>query len=581
MTQHPHPPGDAVDPPQPAPEAADPGAWRRLHPLSPLLRGGLVALVIAGILVANLRDRLINFFIALEFGGSGTGSDGYDGNSDIVDLIVERGLLLVAVLVAIVVIALIILFSWLSWRFHTFRITAEAVEARSGVIFRQHRRAPLERIQSVNLQRPLLARALGLAQLEVQTAGQGGKVALSYLGYRDAQAVREQILRRADTAKHGGADPRGDVASAGAGAAGAGAGTPLADPAAIAATGVAEIDRRLSDFADADIDAEASSGGVLVTVPPGRLIGSILLSWEVIVFAGLAVAAVIAAILGKAVFLTALIPLVIATVGVGFRGFNRGWGFTLSRGADAVRVGAGLTATRTETLPLGRIHAVEARQPLFWRPLGWWQVRVTTAGHTASEGGQGGIANVVLPVGLEPDVLRVIEALLPGAVGERAGETSQLRDALAGSGRGFLGAGPRAGWVLWLARRRAGLRLLTDADAPAEAATLQLRRGALTRTLSVIPVVRMQSVQLRRPLLHRVLGLASLQTHTVLGPVHTELRGLELHRAREAFDLLADTVVRVQAAEHRDEYRAARHGESSATGRGEPPEGRAGEGHPL
>ena len=560
MTQEPAPAGGAASP---APrQGADPDGWRRLHPLSPLLRGGLVTLVIAGILIANLRDRLINFFIALEFGGSDSGSEGYDGNSDIVDLIVERGLLLTAVIGAIVVIALIILFSWLSWRFHTFRITAEAVEARSGVIFRQHRRAPLERIQSVNLQRPLLARALGLAQLEVQTAGQGGKVALSYLGYRDAQAVREQILRRADTAQHGGDGPHGATGSPGSAN-----GPLLADPAAIAATGVAELDRRLSDFADMDIAgvdtadrgaAEPRSGGTLVAVPPGRLIGSILLSWEVIIFAALSIAAVIAAILGKAVFLTALIPLVIATVGVGFRGFNRGWGFTLSRGADAVRVGAGLTATRTETLPLGRIHAVEARQPLFWRPLGWWQVRVTTAGHTASDGGQGGIANVVLPVGLEPDVLRVIEALLPGTAGGGEAGTSRLRDALAGPGHGFLGAGPRAGWVLWFARRRAGLRMWVDSEAPAETAALQLRRGALTRTLSVIPVVRMQSVQLRRPLLHRLLGLASIQTHTVLGPVHTELRGIELDRARDAFDRLSATVVRVQGAEPQREPRAQR-----------------------
>ncbi|MBN9613419.1 MAG: PH domain-containing protein, partial [Actinobacteria bacterium] len=277
--------------------------------------------------------------------------------------------------------------------------------------------------------------------------------------------------------------------------------------------------------------------------------------------------AVIAAITGQIVFLTALIPLVIATVSIGFRGFNRGWGFTLSRGADAVRVGAGLTATRTETLPLGRIHAVEARQPLFWRPLGWWQVRVTTAGHTASDGGQSGVANVVLPGGLEADVLRVVEALLPGTGGApeqgalqgaqqgalQQGHGSELHRALVGNGEGFLGAGPRAGWVLWFARRRTGLRLVANADAPVEAAALQLRRGALTRSLSVIPVVRMQSVQLRRPLLHRMLGLASIQTHTVLGPVHTEVRGVELSRARDAFDLLAATVVRVQGAEHRAE----------------------------
>ena len=75
------------------------------------------------------------------------------------------------------------------------------------MLFRQHRRAPLERIQSVNLQRSLLARLLGLTQVDVQTAGQGGKVALQYLGHREAKEVREQILLAARASKMGGALP--------------------------------------------------------------------------------------------------------------------------------------------------------------------------------------------------------------------------------------------------------------------------------------------------------------------------------------------------------------------------------------
>ena len=78
---------------------------------------------------------------------------------DLIDYLARQRLLiwgLVAVLAAILVIVAI---SWLSWRFSTFRITPEAVESKRGVLFRQHRRAPLERIQSVNLQRCAPARA--------------------------------------------------------------------------------------------------------------------------------------------------------------------------------------------------------------------------------------------------------------------------------------------------------------------------------------------------------------------------------------------------------------------------------------
>ncbi len=37
------------------------GEWHRLHPLTPLLRGGLTLVVIVGVIVANLRERLVEW----------------------------------------------------------------------------------------------------------------------------------------------------------------------------------------------------------------------------------------------------------------------------------------------------------------------------------------------------------------------------------------------------------------------------------------------------------------------------------------------------------------------------------------
>lgn len=524
--------------------------WQRLHPLSPLLRGGFVLLVVAGILIASLRDRLIELFIADEF------ISYYGPNeSDLIDYLVERRLIVVALAVVFGAVLLIIFLGWLSWRFNTYRITAEAVEERSGVLFRQHRRAPLDRVQSVNLQRPLLARAVGLTQVNVQTAGQGGRVALRYLGHRTAKEVRERILRDAAAARRlaetpGGAQAaaRGRIASAAA-------------PGLPAASGSGSgIEQRARDFLDADIATEALRSDALVSVPLGRLIGSILLSWDLLMPALIAVASIAVGTFWNPLFLLLVLPFGLALVGVTFGQFNRGFRFTLSQGADGVRVGAGLTATVTETIPFGRIHAFEARQPLGWRPFGWWKVRITTAGHAVSQGGQNRLQNTVLPVGPLDDVLRVFAAMLPAGSGAGAGEGTEaadaaadadaLLDALVGRGEGFLGAGPRAGWVLWFGRRRAGIRLdgVAPGD-PGDRATLRVRRGALTRSLGIMPMVRAQSVQLRRPLVHRLLGLASVQAHTVLGPVRMEMRGLGLSRAREVFDLLAATAVRAQTDE--------------------------------
>ena len=538
--------------------------WRRLHPLSPLLRGGLFLIVIAGILITNLRDRIFELFISEQY----FDADGGD-LLDLVDYLAGQRMLIWVLLGVLALVLLIVGFSWLSWRFSTFRITGEAVESRRGVVVRQHRRAPLERIQSVNLQRSLLARLLGLTQLDVQTAGQGGKVDLQYLGHRDAKQVREQILLAAGAA--GGGAARASVGAT-AGAAAPAGGLPEASGAGavplsvdfsghIYGQGAGTIDARLRDAVDFDIDPSARERGSLIKVPVARLIASILLGSEMVTVLLMVAAVAVSSIWAGPFVLAAVFPLALILVSLLISQFNKGFNFVLSRAADGVRVGAGLTATTTETIPFGRVHAVEALQPIGWRPFGWWKVRMTTAGHSLSQGGQNKLQNIVLPVGDLDDVLRVFETLLHDGEHGADGRRAALRYALIGDGRGFLRAGRGAGWVLWFGRRRAGLRIENSVTGQA---SLRVRRGWLTRSLAVMPVLRAQSLQLSRPFAHRALGLATLQAHTVLGPVRIQMRGIGLEDARQAFDVLAETVVRVQGAE------AAARAETHASSPAEP-----------
>ncbi|WP_010154654.1 PH domain-containing protein, partial [Leucobacter chromiiresistens] len=519
------------------PGDSDADGWRRMHPLSPLLRGGLALIVIAGIIVANFRDHFVQFFFAnnLENGDSSVDVSGDRDLVDVYEFLVAEGLLLAVLGGILLVLLLIVLFSWLAWRFATYRITDTAVEVRGGVVFRSHRRAPLERIQSVNLQRSLLARALGLTKIEVVTAGQGGKVELSFLGHRDAKTVREQILQVSGSRRRGG-EPRSVAGVAGA--------APVGLDGSVYTTASDGLTARAQDFVDSDVDPRALEAQTLVRVPVGRLAASIALSWESVVLVVMIIGIVIGGAVLEAFLIFGVVPLLIVMAGVMFGQFNKGFNFTLSRTDDAVRTGSGLTSTITESIPFGRIHAVEARQPLLWRPLGWWKVRITTAGHSVAQGGQNATQNVVLPVGREHDVLRVIETLLPGT-GDEADEIETLRDGLIGPAEGYVRGGRRSGAVLLWGRRRAGLAL---ADTGGDDATLRIRRGVLTRSLSIMPIVRAQSIQLRRPLVHRMLGLASISAHTVLGPVRMEMRGLELGTAREVFDALAAQVLRVQGA---------------------------------
>lgn len=567
------------------PGKADADGWRHLHPLSPLLRGGLALIVIAGIIIANLRDRVIQFFMNDAFSEGELPAGSIDGSGDPIDFIVERQLVPLALGGALGLVLLIVLFSWIVWKFQTYRITTDTVEERSGVISKKHRRAPLERVQSVNLQRSLFARILGLAKVEVVTAGQGGKVELAYLSFTDAKLVRGEILRRAAAIRAGKIAP-------------AAPGIPVelasADPAVAAATAAVHADHaqgepkllsaaglsgHVDSILDTDISPEAIAEQTLVKVPVGRLIASVLLGWEsvlLIAFVLLAGGGFVfgafkllisgdgaAAGIAAAVLFTA-VPMVIVFASILIAQFNKGYGFTLSRGADSVRIGSGLTSTVTESIPFGKVHAVEARQPLFWRPLGWWKVRITLAGQTVAQGGQNATSqNLILPVGKLDDVIRVIETIMPGLGGEQA--AAGLVDALVGTGEGYLGAGPRSAPVLWFGKRRAGVRIETHnlsssttavglAAAPAHApvpsegeeATLRIRRGALNRVLVIMPLVRAQSVSFRQPFVHRFLGLASVQAHTVLGPVRVEMRGLANADARALFTDLEHAVLDAQ-----------------------------------
>ncbi|MEO5921814.1 MAG: PH domain-containing protein, partial [Pseudolysinimonas sp.] len=159
------------------------GEWHRLHPATPLLRGGLAFIAILGIVIANLRERLIE----LLFGGGG-----YQG--DPIDEIVDRGLIPITLAVIAVALLLFIGGFYLSWRMHTFRITDEQVEVRSGILFRTNRKGRLDRIQGINIVRPFFARLFGAARLEINVAGSDGNVQLAYLAGVRADELRRDIL---------------------------------------------------------------------------------------------------------------------------------------------------------------------------------------------------------------------------------------------------------------------------------------------------------------------------------------------------------------------------------------------------
>ncbi|MFC9559015.1 PH domain-containing protein [Agromyces sp. NPDC056965] len=566
------------------------GEWHRLHPASPLLRGGLVFIAVLGFIIANLRERVIEIFLAIFAPESNGPIDAEYGEwqqdwaNDPVGGIVSNGLVGWALLALAAIIVAVVIAFWLSWRMHTFRVTREAVEVRSGILFRSHRSARLDRIQGINVNRPLFARLFGTAKLEISVAGQSANVQLAYLGSTLADALRADVLRLASGARaeraQGAAAPaatdgRADASAIVAPGAVATPGTVPEPGAAIADAGVdgtaagaaagaavsagqrtpvtaragALVTQRVDEFLAPELDPDLAPPESVVHLPLGRVIGSTVLGGSTIWAIILVAIIVVGVTSGQMWVLFSFVPAAIGLISYMWSRITKSLRYSIAGTPDGVRIGHGLLSTGNQTIPPGRVHAVEATQWVFWRPFGWWSVRINVAGQSVSASGDAAQRTIVLPVGTAADVHRVLALLLPDA----AAEVESLVDAgLVGRGDtgGFSVTPKRAAWLRPFSWRRIGL---------AETAGVAvIRRGALIRSLSLVPLARMQSVAVSVGPIERALDLATLRLHTVTGPVSALLPVADRPVATALFERIAHEAIERAASDTSHHWGATR-----------------------
>lgn len=511
-------PGGPLNAAERAAERFTDGEWHRLHPATPLLRGGIVFIAVLGFVLSNLRERLVSFFVgAPDLGG------------DPIDAIYNHGWEGWALLgVAVVLLGCLAAF-YVSWRMHSFRITDDAVEVRSGILFRTQRKARLDRIQGINVQRPLLARIFGAAKLEISVAGHDANVTLSYLASALADGLRSDVLRLASGVQ--------EAEAAGPAASGA--------PSSRAAQVGDFVSRRIDDFLAPELDPNAAPPESVVKIPPVRLAGSLVLSGFTLFVVAVIVLLVIGSAGGAPWLLIVVLPGLLGSASFYINRFTKSLRYSIAGTPDGVRVGFGLLNLSNETLPPGRIHAVEVLQPLLWRPFGWWQIRIDTAGHTREKGAAGQPNTTMLPVGDQADVAKVLSLVLPDFTAEHdaailEGMTSRGRDAFTGSPR-------RAIWLRPLSWQRTGFRMVDGA--------VLLRRGFVWRSLAVVPLARLQSLELQQGPLDRLLGLAEARFHTVSGPVHPRLGAMDAAAGEQLFETVAVRAVQAATADRSHRWR--------------------------
>ncbi|OLT51587.1 hypothetical protein BJF89_07210 [Corynebacterium sp. CNJ-954] len=446
------------------------GRWRRVHPLSPLLRMWAVLVGIVAVIAAQQAETLGRLRDLLE------------------DSPLPTGLVVVAVLVAIPVIFLIgwvVSLPW--WRAAGYRVDGEEIAVRRGVVSRQLRTARFDRVQAVDLVEPLAPRLFRLAGVKVETAGgSGSSVEVEYLPRQEAEDLRSHLL----TLVHGvpGQTDHGD-------------------------------------------DATEDHGSAVVPMIPitRSLVAAALSGATVLVVAGAAVA--LATPAGLAVLLPVLAGAVPWVWGV----LNTSWRFTATLDGDVLGITFGLTERRRQSVPLARVHAVEVSQPVAWRLLGWWKVRVDVAGYGA-ESESDGSTTTVLPVGDLALALHVLETLTPldsRAIAAVAHPEGRARD-------GFRAAhtylSPRsARWVSPVDRTRQGTTLVSDPGGNGQLTAVVSHHGLFRRAVSVISPAHIQELSYRRGPVQNMLGLAGVRFDLVPGPV--SMAGRDLTTA-DAVDLV-------------------------------------------
>jgi putative membrane protein len=156
--------------------AAGEDGWRRLHPMSPLIRSGRLVLALLVVFTATTPSRI--------GGGQELSLNGYRGYD-------------------LAVVAIVAGAAFVHWLVTRWKIDGVTLRIETGLLRRDSRQLPLARIQAVDLVRPFLARVLGLAELRIRLAGSSSADGrLAYLSESVALDLRARLL-----AVHHGLDP--------------------------------------------------------------------------------------------------------------------------------------------------------------------------------------------------------------------------------------------------------------------------------------------------------------------------------------------------------------------------------------
>jgi putative membrane protein len=358
----------------------------------------------------------------------------------------------------------------ISWWVTRWRVEGGVLRVDSGLIRRTSERFPLSQIQAIDTVRPGLARVFELAELRIRLAGGSGKAGrLAYLTNTEAETLRARLLALSH--------------------------------------GIAE-------------HTPAPPEQTLLSVPPSRLIASILLSGL-----GLVLELVILVVLTLAILAPGAAGAVISGGATGliglavrlFRRFNGEYRLTVADAPDGLHLRSGLVETSAETIPRERIQAIRMVEPLLWRLFGWCRLELDVAGQKnkgRQDRNEAKAARALLPVGSREQATLLMARVFPGLPEQRLAPPKRAR---------------------WKSPFR--FHFLSWGANEHYAVTTS---GRLQRVTDWVPLAKVQSVRLSEGPIQRRLHLSSIHLDTAGRKVFAVLRDRDRAESNRLIDELQE-----------------------------------------
>ncbi|MGH9832684.1 MAG: PH domain-containing protein [Blastocatellia bacterium] len=464
----------------------------------------------------------------------------------IVPLILFGNKLYGAMLIALVV-ASTILTTLVRYFSFSYRIEGNELITQQGLLERKHRSIPLERIQEIRVEQGVLHRVFDVVDAKIETGGGGGaEASLSVLSRAEVERLRQAVFERA-------AKIRAD----------AGRTSPATQPQGVAPERVVIRQLSLKDlfliglttnhlisalalagalwnFAD-DILPESlyQRAGMFLYQETERLIAQDVATTIVLTI--------------LSIFAVVVIGLIFSIVG----SIIRFYGFTFSRSGEDLHRRYGLFTRRSSSLPRRRIQVLKIEEKMFRRWFGLATLRADTSGSQRDNEDDDTGRDVLIPIAPRREIDGLLTTVFPDFYADQAEwrRVSRLairRDVFKGvivcalvaalsfaAGRQAISLWPLALlpmiWFVSVARfRHLGYALGER--------YFRTRRGWLGRSTHIVPINKIQAVEVYQSPFDRRLGLATLSVDTA-GQAYTgggpQISNLPIDEARAIAKTLA------------------------------------------